>query len=366
MPALEADLELMRTAALAAGELALSYQDKGAKAWDKSPGNPVTEADIAVNQLLIRHLVEARPDYGWLSEETQDDPAARQKHRVWVVDPIDGTRAFMREDDPYWCIAIALIEDGEAVAGLIHAPRLDELYMAHAGGGAFLNDTQIRVSECEAETGCRMIAAPQMIDHKDWPEPWPDMQVADPKPNATLLRMAFVAAGTWDATIALARKSDWDLAAGTVLVREAGGLATTHLGEPFTFNGIVPAQRSLIAAGGDLHPLLVQRVRQVSLPDPSATEPETKRREPRTMSDADTETKQLLHIVIGGVLRDVSQVEFDNLDEMHFVGAFPNYKTAYDAWKNAAHSTVDNAEMRYFILHAHKLMDPETGTHHHV
>jgi len=84
------------------------------------------------------------------------------------------------------------------------------------------------------------------------------------------------------------------------------------------------------------------------------------------MSEDANTAKQLLHIVIGGELRDVTEVEFEDLDAIDFVGAFPNYAAAYDAWKNAAHRTVDNAEMRYFILHAHKLLDPETGTHHHV
>jgi myo-inositol-1(or 4)-monophosphatase len=84
------------------------------------------------------------------------------------------------------------------------------------------------------------------------------------------------------------------------------------------------------------------------------------------MSATDTNEKQLLHIVIGGELRNVTAVEFEDLKAIDFVGAFPNYAGAYDAWKNAAHRTLDNAEMRYFILHAHKLLDPETGTQHDV
>ncbi len=364
MPA--ADLALMCEAAIAAGKLALDWHEKGAKVWDKSPGSPVTEADIAVNQLLIRYLTDARPDYGWLSEETRDDPATRRKQRVWVVDPIDGTRAFMRPDDPNWCIAIALVEKGAAIAGTIHAPRLGHLYSARKGGGAFLNGQPVRASQRAKEAGCRMIASPEMLRHKGWAQPWPEMQLAAPKPNATLLRMAFIASGAWDAAIALARKSDWDLAAGTVLVTEAGGMATTHRGEAFRFNEHTPAQRSLVAAGPRLHPLLIERLKDVRLPDTGNSAHTNNMTEQQSMSDADKPMKQLLHIVIGGVLKNVSEVEFENLDEVHYVGAYPNYKTAYDAWKQAAHSTVDNAEMRYFILHAHKLMDPETGAHHHV
>ena len=84
------------------------------------------------------------------------------------------------------------------------------------------------------------------------------------------------------------------------------------------------------------------------------------------MGDTNVQTKQLLHIVFGGELKDVTEVEFEDLSKVDFVGAFPNYEEAYDAWKNAAQRTVDNAETRYFILHAHKLLDPETGDHHHV
>ncbi|HAE28705.1 MAG TPA: hypothetical protein DCG58_16195 [Hyphomonas adhaerens] len=179
--------------------------------------------------------------------------------------------------------------------------------------------------------------------------------------------MALVATGEWDATVTLAGKSDWDLAAGTVLVEQAGGGVSTHRGEPLVFNQEVPAQRSVIAAGAGLHPLLVRRTGFVGIPDPqeraasAATTTEQKK-----MGDAPKSQQQLLHIVFGGELKDVTGIEFEDLSKMDFVGAFSNYKDAYDAWKSAAQRTVDHAEMRYFILHAHKLLDPLTGDHHHV
>jgi myo-inositol-1(or 4)-monophosphatase len=153
-----------------------------------------------------------------------------------------------------------------------------------------------------------------------------------------------------------------------VIVKEAGGIASTHLGEPFIFNRSEPAQRSLIAAGKALHPLLVERVKGVRLPDPNWTVrpyERTEITERKAMADL-PDAKQLLHLVIGGELKNVSGVEFEDLSKIDFVGAFPSYKAAYDAWKDAAQRTVDNAEMRYFILHAHRLLDPETGSHHHV
>jgi len=362
------DMDTLRALAREAGQLAVTYQRGGQenRVWHKTGGSPVTEADIEVNRLCAARLQTVRPEYGWLSEETIDSLDARRKQRCWVVDPIDGTRAFMR-DDPNWCVALAVIEEGRAVAGVLYAPRQDRFYEAWTGGGAFLNGQAVRVSTCAAETGCRLITNEEMVTSPRWPEPWPVVTLARPKPNSTLLRMALVATGEWDATVTLTHKSDWDLAAGTVLVEQAGGVVTTHTGEPFVFNRTVPAQRSVIAAGAELHPLLVRRTGFVGIPDPQErAAPAAAITEHKKMGDAPNSQRQLLHIVIGGELKDVTDVEFEDLSKVDFVGAFPNYKEAYDAWKSAAHRTVDNAEMRYFILHAHKLLDPLTGNHHHV
>lgn len=266
------DLAIMRDAARAAGALALDYLDsvEGPKSWDKGGDSPVTEADLAVNKMLAQALQTARPDYGWLSEETADALTAREASRVWVIDPIDGTRAYMRRNDPNWCIGLAVVENGVPVASVIYAPAFDELYEARIGGGAHLNGERISASAKAKETGARLITDRKLVDHPDWPEKWPDVIVSDPKPNATLYRMALVATGRWDGTLALSHKFDWDLAAGAVLVDEAGGRVTTHIGEKLRFNGYVPAQRSMVAAGKQLHPLLVERVKHVDLSAPNA------------------------------------------------------------------------------------------------
>ena len=365
------DLALMRGAAKFAGDLALDMKRRGAaRHWHKTPGNPITEADLAVNRYIANALRTARPEYGWLSEETSDRLSEREKRRVWVVDPIDGTRAFIRPNDPHWCVAIALVEEGEAVASVVHAPELEQSFEAVRGGGAYMNGGRISVSAQGGMEGCRIITNAGMLTHPAWPEPWPQMQVADPKPNATLLRFAFVAAGVHDAALALVRKSDWDVAAGALLVTEAGGLATTHLGESFLFNRKDPGQRSVLAsATHELHAAMMAKTAFVELPNPADsgdTALNITSTGSRKMSDAPQESEQLLHIVIGGELKDVTGVEFEDLSKIDFVGAFPNYSEAYNAWKSAAQRTVDNAEMRYFILHAHKLLDPETGSHHHV
>ncbi|MEZ6012580.1 MAG: inositol monophosphatase family protein [Hyphomonas sp.] len=362
------DMDTLRALAREAGELAVAYQRGGRenRVWEKTGGSPVTEADLAVNRLCAARLQGSRPEYGWLSEETTDSLDARRKQRCWVVDPIDGTRAYMH-DDPNWCVALAVIEEGRAVAGVLYAPRQDRFYEAWTSGGAFLNGRAIRASACSAEAGCRIITNEGVVSSSRWPEPWPDVTVARPKPNSTLLRMALVASGEWDAALVLAPKADWDLAAGTVLVEEAGGVVTTHKGEPMAFNRVVPAQRSVIAAGAALHPLLVRRTGIVGIPDPQERAAgAAAATEQNKMGDAPKSQRQLLHIVFGGELKDVTDVEFEDLSKIDFVGAFPNYKDAYDAWKAAAQRTVDTAEIRYFILHAHKLLDPLTGDHHHL
>lgn len=371
MPDHRADIEdlwLMRQVAREAGKLALQYQHKRQlDVWDKTKGHPVSEADLAVNDLLEETLRKARPHYGWLSEESAQDAETRSGVRVWVVDPIDGTRAFIK-GAPYWCIGLSVIEQGFVRAGVIYAPQLDQLYEARLGGGAFLNNQPIHASDKREIENARLITNESVITHPSWPRPWPPVEVMKPKPNATLLRMCLVANGEWDAVLAFVRKSDWDLAPGAIIVSEAGGVAQTHLGEPYVFNRSEPAQRSLLAAGKPLHSLLSARVNRVKLPDPNWTVRSTdKTPDPESQSMTGTkETRQLLHIVIGGELKNVSDVEFEDLSQIDFVGAFPSYVEAYDAWKGAAQRTVDNAEVRYFILHAHKLLDPKTGEHHQI
>ncbi len=141
-----ADHALIRDVARDAGALAMKWFHRGAVAWDKSPDNPVTEADIAVNNRIRERLMAARPHYGWLSEETRDDWENRDGCRIFVVDPIDGTKAFIR-GEPYFCIAIARLEKDVPVAGVVYNPSTDEMFEATAGGGAYLNGEPIRASQ---------------------------------------------------------------------------------------------------------------------------------------------------------------------------------------------------------------------------
>lgn len=256
--ALLQDLSLLKDVAREAGTLALDMMREGAKAWDKSPGNPVTEADLAVNDLIAGRLRAARPDYGWLSEETKDNPADRSQRHVWVVDPIDGTKAFVKGDTGF-CVAIARMDAGEPVAGVLYNPNFDELLHARRHGGAFLNDRPIRVTQC-ADVGCRMVGQPEVFARADAHARWPGVQLIRPIPNAIAWRLALVASGRWDAAVALNPKYDWDLAAAVLLVSEAGGIVTDRQGEALVFNSPSLVHPGVVAAGAALHPLIMERL----------------------------------------------------------------------------------------------------------
>jgi len=257
------DLALIQEAALAAGALALSERDKGLKVWSKSGGSPVTSGDLAVNAMLKARLMAARPDYGWLSEEDADTPERLGKRRIFVVDPIDGTVAFMK-GKAWWCVPIAVVEDGQPVAGVIHAPTLNETYMAIAGGGAQMNGAEITASDATSLDDAAMLADARLMEGPQWDEPWPAMRFE--KRNAIAYRMALVAAGAFDATVALGPRWDWDVAAGALIASEAGAKVTDHRGDPWRFNRADPRQNSLVCAAPGLHPLIVRRTGPIALP----------------------------------------------------------------------------------------------------
>ena len=256
------DLDLIRAAALAAGDLALAEREAGLKIWSKSGGSPVTSADLAVDALLRDRLLTARPDYGWLSEETADTTERLTKRRIFVVDPIDGTVAYMK-DKPWWCIPIAVVEDGRPVAAVIHAPMLNETFVATLGGGATLNGHPISASDTTDLDDAAVLADARLMEGPHWPEPWPAMRYE--KRNALAYRMALVAAGAFDAAIALTPKWDWDVCAGALIAEEAGARVSDHHGHAWRFNRPDPRQTSLICTAPALHPLIVRRTAPIPL-----------------------------------------------------------------------------------------------------
>lgn len=259
------DLALAVEVAREAGKLSLEWLEKGARSWDKSPGNVVTEADIAVNDLIAGRLRSARPDYGWLSEETIDNPADRGQRRVWVVDPIDGTKAFLR-GEPGFCISIARLENSRSVAGALFNPLTNEMLAAAEGKGATLNGETIRAMPTCSLGECGMILRPEIHDRLMAHPGWPQTRILKPMPNSIAYRIALVAAGRWDAAIGLQRTNDWDIAAAVLILQEAGGIATDGSGQPFSFNREVTRHLGVVAAGAELHPLIMEKLQGLSRP----------------------------------------------------------------------------------------------------
>jgi myo-inositol-1(or 4)-monophosphatase len=251
------DYLLLTSVTQEAGELAAELFATTVKSWDKSPGNPVSDADIAVNDLIKRRLMGTRPDYGWLSEETADDSRRLFAPKVWVVDPIDGTRAFIKGRDGF-CVSVALVEAGRPVLAALSAPLRNQFFSARAGQGAYVNGAPIKPTQREDLSDCAMLADKDLFTASFWPEAWPDMRLS--KPNSIALRMALVACGEADAAVALRPKNEWDMAAATLILEEAGGHWSDHQGQRPLFNRPNPSYATVVAAGPSLYPEVLRRV----------------------------------------------------------------------------------------------------------
>ncbi len=262
MTDLDADLTLIREAALAGGALAEAERERGLKITSKPGGSPVTSADLAVDIMLKDRLLSARPDYGWLSEETADSSERLSRPRIFVVDPIDGTVAFMKRR-PWWCVPIAVVEEGRPVAAVIHVPSTGETYEATVGSGARLNGRPITASDETTLDDAAVLADARLMEGPHWPEPWPSMRYE--KRNALAYRMALVASGAFDAAIALTPKWDWDVCAGALIAAEAGAVVSDHHGRPWRFNQPDPRQASLVCSAPALHPLIIRRTAPIPL-----------------------------------------------------------------------------------------------------
>ena len=257
MPGPETDLDLLDSAVREAGKIALKFFGGRYKRWTKEGGSPVTEADLAVDTFLKDHLRQARPDYGWLSEESLDDPARLQAQRVFVVDPIDGTVAFMK-GRPHFTICAAVVENGRPVAGVVFNPAADENFIAATRKGAFLNGQPIHVGQRTEIAGCRLLGNKQVFAD------WPPVHVENF--SSIAYRVALVAAGRFDAMISLTTKRDWDMAAADMILTEAGGRLTGPDGQPLCYNRASALQGATIAAGpGLVQPLLVELAAKNSL-----------------------------------------------------------------------------------------------------
>lgn len=251
------DLELIERAVREAGVIAREIFARSCKTWSKSDGSPVTEADLAVNKYLTEILRNARPDYAWLSEESEDDRSRFSDSRVFVVDPIDGTLAFVKRR-PHFAVSVAVVEHEHPITAGVYNPMTDECYTAAAGIGAFLNGGRIQATAVESLDGCNMLASRATLTSPRWNAPWPPMHVENP--NSIAYRVALVAAGKFDAAMTMAELHDWDLAACDLVIREAGGILTSIEGGELRYNRASVIQPSALAAGPKLHAVLRSRL----------------------------------------------------------------------------------------------------------
>ncbi|MDA4847653.1 3'(2'),5'-bisphosphate nucleotidase CysQ [Hoeflea poritis] len=240
-----ADLTLIREAALKAGDIAMGYFRKNPDVWYKGGSSPVTEADISVNTYLNEKLSAARPDYGWLSEENEDDRAQRRQDRIFVVDPIDGTRAFVNGED-VWCVSIAVVEAGVSLAGVLVCPARGEVFEAVEGAGATKNGKKITVSSVETP---RVMSMPQTV-YRHLPEAFAETITRAKHIPSLAYRIAMVADGRLDATLVKPGSHDWDLAAADLILRNAGGALLNRKGEPVRYNK-KSVSHGLLIAGPD-------------------------------------------------------------------------------------------------------------------
>ncbi len=248
---------LLAGAVREAGALALQKFRTPFKTWTKGESSPVSEVDIAVDDLLRRRLTSQIPDYAWLSEESVDDPARLSAKRVWIVDPIDGTRGFIA-GLPDWTVVAALVEDGRPINAAVYAPVDDQLFLAEAGRGATLNGVTVRSSAGATLEGARVNGAKRRLE--TLATFVPSVEII-PRIASLALRLARVAEGRFDIVFSAGRSRDWDLAASDLLVHEAGGALTDLEGLPLVYNRPDPVHGPLIAAGRARHAALLNLVR---------------------------------------------------------------------------------------------------------
>lgn len=246
----------MVDAARMAGRVATSFTGATAQRWDKPDGQgPVTAADLAVNDLLQATLRTARPTYGWLSEETEDGTARLRAERVFIVDPIDGTRSFV-EGSTTWAHSIAIAERGKVTAAVVYLPLRDKLYAAALGCGATLNEVPIQASgECTIKDMTVLAAKPTMVA-----ENWALAQVPTFKRSyrpSLAYRLSLVAEGRFDGMLTIRPTWEWDIAAGSLIVTEAGGGATDRSGAALVYNNPDPRFDGIVAGSACGHAALV-------------------------------------------------------------------------------------------------------------
>ncbi len=252
------DLSLLVDAVRSAGPIALGYAHDALNIVDKGDNQgPVTAADLAVNAHLTQTLRQARPDYGWLSEESDDDTERLGREHVFIVDPIDGTRAFI-EGNHNWAHSVAIAKHGKVVAAAVYLPARDLMFAARLGGGATLNGAPIFVGGTDKITEATFLTTKPTMKPEHWKE---DPGFRRDFRSSLAFRLCLVAQARFDGMITLRPAWEWDIAAGALIVTEAGGMATDRKGAGLTFNNPYPKTDGVMATNIHLHPHVLRHLR---------------------------------------------------------------------------------------------------------
>jgi myo-inositol-1(or 4)-monophosphatase len=253
--------EVAIQAARAAGAIVLGYYESGVPVAAKGPDDPVTKADLEANARIHTLVAAAFPDDGWLSEETADSTARLARRRVWVVDPLDGTKEFIAHI-PEFCVCIALVEDGRPVVGVEYNPAADRLYVAVRGEGTTVNGAPARVSTTASVPDAVVLASRSEDKRGEWDAFKPRLHVK--LTGSVAFKLAELSTGSGDATFTLTPKNEWDVCAGSLLVEEAGGTVTDLDGRPLVFNQPKTLRPGMIATNGVLHAGLLRLIDEVA------------------------------------------------------------------------------------------------------
>ena len=249
---LKQDAELLFDAVREAGSLALTMFRQNVRRWSKADGSPVSEADVEVDALLRKRLKQDRPEYGWFSEETADNEGRLGCEKVWIADPIDGKRAFVNGGGE-WCIAVALVSEGRPTAAAIYQPTGEKFYSAVAGDGAFLNAEKITVTDSDKLAKTRVVGTRKSLAPLHNHGVYADVSGTLP----LQLRLALVASGHFDAAVSFGNKNDWDLAAGDLIVNEAGGRMSDLDGQGLRYDFARTQRLGFICANPSIHAALL-------------------------------------------------------------------------------------------------------------
>lgn len=256
----------LRRAVLDAGVIAMNAFGKGGRSWEKSPGQILTETDLAVDRALKTSLGRVLPSAAWLSEETREDGRRHACRHLWVVDPIDGTRSFAA-GLPEFTISVGLVEAGQPVLACLLNPATGECFEARRGAGATLDERPLAVAEPEDARSARIVLSAGERKSRDFRPFFPEAAVSTI--GSLAYKIALVASGRFDAYFSWRKSHDWDIAAALLILEEAGGRATDRAGLPLELNRQSLLHQGLIAAPPGLHAHL-ERISRARLDQPEA------------------------------------------------------------------------------------------------